>query len=430
MSPSGSSTWTVTTSARSSPVSTLPFCDGFELSEWDDWHPDGLAERVPALAKLLEARDCAADAARMRERLAEAGVSLEAGEQGRPAPASEPGEAVSEADLLDDLLAGGSEPGGPVRVTRHVADPEFARLVAEIAAPHAEHIDHAGIAARRDAVDRELGARTRTLLRHPVFRARESLWRSLRGLVWGSETGEQLRIRILDADVDSLRGEDGGALAEALQRLVVTDESGTLGGQPFGLLLVDAEIRCQEEDLELIGRLGRLASGARVPCLVGAGRSLWQADAAEAAEAFLAKAREIPGADRIGLCAPRLLLRPPYGRDGDPVDRFGFEEVGVDTGNDGFAWGSASFAVAAAAAEAVAEVQDARAAARFARRDGLPFHPRGRNADPVGPTEQVLPDSELERLRALGILPVAGVRGQDAAVVLSLDSMTGAPLFG
>jgi hypothetical protein len=42
----------------------------------------------------------------------------------------------------------------------------------------------------------------------------------------------------------------------------------------------------------------------------------------------------------------------------------------------------------------------------------------------------VLPDSELERLRALGILPVAGVRGQDAAVVLSLDSMTGAPLFG
>jgi type VI secretion system protein ImpC len=412
----------------------LPFCDGIRLADWDDWHPDGLAEKVPALAKLLEARECAGDAARMRGRLAEAGVSLEAAERPPASDTAPTGEArasapASNSDLLDDLLGGAGNAGGRP-AARHVADPEFAALVAEIVAPHAEKIDHAGIAARRAAIDRELGARTRSLLRHPAFRARESLWRSLRGLVWGSETGEGLGIRMLDADVDALHGEEGADLRGALQRLIVTDEAGTLGGRPFGLLLFDLEVEAREEDLALLEGVGRIAAEARVPCLLGAGRSLWQAEHADAAAAFLAKARSVPGADRIGLCAPRLLLRLPYGRSGEPVERFAFEEVDADTGDEGFLWGGGGFAVAAAAAEAVAEARDPAQIARFVRRDGLPFHPRGRDADPAGPTEQVLSDKELARLRDLGLLPIAGARGQDVAVVRYLVTLTGAPLLG
>ena len=293
----------------------------------------------------------------------------------------------------------------------------------------AERIDHAGIAARRDAIDAELGARTRTLLRHPVFRAREALWRSLRALVWGSETDEGLRIRILDAAPEILRGDDAGPLADALYRLVVTEEHGTSGGQPFGLLLVDAELVGDDGDLALLAHLGRVAGEAEAPCLVGAAPALWLPDRAEATSAFLERARALPGADRIALCAPRLLVRIPYGRASDPVDRFSFEEVDEDTDSEGYSWGGASFAIARAAAEAVADTGTPAQTARFVQREGLPFHPRATARDSVGPTEQVLPDSELERLRALGILPVAGVRGRDTAVIVSLDSLTGASLF-
>ena len=407
----------------------LPFCEELTLASYDDWHPDALIERVPMLGRLLEAREAAGDPARMRELLGEAGVSLDEAAPSTPAPP--PAAAVSEAELLDDLLSGpsgGSEPRAPVRVAPHRADPAFEQLLAEIAAPHAERIDHAGIARRRDAIDGELGARTRSLLRHPSTRRCEALWRSLRDLVFGSDTGESLRIRMLDARAESLRDPASG-LADRLHRLVVVDEHGTPGGQPFGLLLVDAELQGSDADLTLLASLGRIAGEAEVPCLVGAGAALWSAENEDAARAFLERARAVPGASRLALCAPRLLARLPFGRDGDPVERFAFEEVDEATGAEGYCWGPGGFAVAQAAADAVAEWGGAVHAARCVHREGLPFHPRGTGGEPVGPTEQVLPDSELTRLRELGLLPVAGVRGRDAAVLTSLDGLTGEPLF-
>lgn len=407
----------------------LPFCETLELSDWEDWHPDALVRRVPTLAKLREARAAAGNAEKMRALLADAGVAaVEETAEAAP-PAGPPPAEVSEAELLDDLLAGAPKEGAPLRLVRHVADPAFERLVAEIAEPHAERIDHAGIAARREAVDRELGARLRSLLRHPALQRREALWRSLRALVFGSETSERLRIRIFDADPDRLRGEPGGALAETLRQRIVTDEKGTLGGTPFGLLVVEAWVAGAEDDLLLLERLGALAAEAEAPCLLEAGPGLWAAERRAEAEAFLRQARALRGAERLAVCAPGLLARLPYGRAGDPVEGFAFEEVDPDTDVSAYCWGGAAFAVAAAAAEAAAETGRASQAARFARREGLPFHPAGPGGEPAGPARQLLPDAEIERLRALGILPVAGVRGRDTAVITSLTSLTGRPLF-
>ena len=72
--------------------------------------------------------------------------------------------------------------------------------------------------------------------------------------------------------------------------------------------------------------------------------ALWLPDRAESTAAFLERVRALPGADRIALCAPRLLVRIPYGRASDPVDRFSFEEVDEDTDSDGYTWGGAFFA--------------------------------------------------------------------------------------
>ena len=55
--------------------------------------------------------------------------------------------------------------------------------------------------------------------------------------------------------------------------------------------------------------------------------------------------------------------------------------------------------------------------------------PKASGLDPIGPTEQTLPDREIERLRTLGLIPLSGVRGRDTAVVMAFKSRTGDPLF-
>lgn len=402
----------------------LPFCDELHLAEWDDWHPDALVERVPSFGGLLAAREAVSDPGRARTLLAGAGVVLPQVE-----PAADPAltEPVAESALLDDILSGKGQDGA-VRVVRPGSDPAFERMLHEIVAPHAERIDHARIQAWRDAIDGEIGTRMRALLGHPEVQSCEASWRSLRGLVWGSETGENLRIRILDLPRAALDEPD--PREHALHRLVVEPKQDRLGGQPFGLLLADYAFGASDEDLAGLAHLARVSVDGDVPCLTGAAPELLREDDADAARAFLARARELPGAARVGLCGPRSLVRLPYGRAENPVDRFAFEEVDEDSDVSTYLWGNAAYAVAHAAVEAVAATGHARDARRFAERGFLPFHPRGRGLDPVGPTEQMLLDHEIERLQAAGLIPLAGVRGRDAAVVMAFQSLTGDSLLG
>ena len=59
---------------------------------------------------------------------------------------------------------------------------------------------------------------------------------------------------------------------------------------------------------------------------------------------------------QIGLVAPRLQLRRPYGRATDPVERFSFEEQPDGTPlHDTLVWGSGALAVALLVGEAFTE---------------------------------------------------------------------------
>jgi predicted component of type VI protein secretion system len=406
----------------------LPFCDELALDDWEQWRPEALVQRVPGLARLREARDNARDPERMRALIAESDVSVDLEPEAAPRAAAPAAPSGSGADLLDDLLSGGGAEGSGARMPSSVADPEFAALVEAIASPHAERIDHAGIAARQDVIDRELGRRLRALLHHPAFQRRESLWRSLRALVFGSETGEGLRIRMLDADLDGLRGEQAQPLRDEIFQRLEAEGRGLEGSRPFDLLVCDARVDgTTESDLALLGHLAGLAARAEVPCLLEAGRELW--GLGPGAADFVEQGRPLRGAERIGLCGPDLLLRIPYGASADPVEGFRFEEVEEGGAEADYLWGGASFEVAAAMCEAVAETGRADEAPRFARREGLPFHPSGPGGEPAGSARALFTESEIDRLRELGVLALAGIRGRDAAVITSFSSLAGASLL-
>ncbi len=90
-----------------------PWCRWFCPTAWEDFHPDGLLERLPGLSILVEALRLVHDPAAMQQCLEEAGVAAsvathpataDGGQATQPAP--NPSIApVSDGDLLDSMLA-------------------------------------------------------------------------------------------------------------------------------------------------------------------------------------------------------------------------------------------------------------------------------------------------------------------------------------
>jgi type VI secretion system protein ImpC len=415
----------------------LPYCDAIDLARFEQLDPEDLARSVPALSKLLEARDAVGDPSRMRALIHESGIDtdlaaapeVEAGEAPEDAPVVE----TTEAELLDAMVEGRPLAGKP-RLVRRSADPEFDRMVAEIVGEAAERTDHAARDRWRAAIDRELAARLRAILHHPNFRRLEAGWRSLRDLVRQAETGESLRLRVLGLSREELLAEaTSGAKPGLLHRRVVEEEKETPGGEPFSLLLVDESFDASDDDVRVLEHLAALAARAEVPCVVGVAPSLWSGgdfDWERAAE-LVERARSLPGAERLGLLCPRLLARLPFGAETEPVEAFAFEETDGVEASEGHLWANPIYALGRVAVQAFAEFGALTALAKFAQLDGLPVHVYrdGSEVRSIGPTDRLFTDSEIELLNRLGLNPVVAVRGRDVAFVASFRSVTGAPLF-
>ena len=68
----------------------LPGCEAFSITAFEHFHPDGLAQRIPSLAKLLEARESVNDPSRVRRLLEAAGAPIALDECRRRNAASDP----------------------------------------------------------------------------------------------------------------------------------------------------------------------------------------------------------------------------------------------------------------------------------------------------------------------------------------------------
>jgi len=425
----------------------LPFCRTLRFSDWGDFHPDGLTERIPALDKLLEARKSVGDAARMRRCLEQAGVAFtrltaaeDAGEAGAEArrDAAPP---ASESELLDSMLGGGpGEEAAPRgRPGSDPATSSFDHMIREIVDSSGDGTDYAQQDRWREAIDGELAERVRALLWHPEFRRLEAAWGSLRKLVRQSDTDGAVRIRMLDWTREELLAElsepgDTPKLAEStLYRLVAESEPGLPGERPFDLLVTDFRFDTESESLRLLSYLVELAERARVPMLAAAtGRAADIQDASEQELQAWVSLQGRSGARWIGLCTPEILLRLPYGSQAEPIESFAFEEPARREQPESYAWGSPAFAVARAVTRAYGEDGDLSGLPRFTEIENLPLHVY-RNDDEIqqqGPVREVFTEPRIEACQLMGLIPVVAPRGRDSVRILSLRSLGGSSLFG
>jgi len=415
----------------------LPYAPTLGFASLEDFHPDEIATRVPALLRLLEARRAAADPERVRVLLEEAGADTRAVEPGGGAPPRPSHQREPEADgasVLDSLL----EEASPRRSSRAGAGSRpsmaaFDRAIAEIVAASGEGRDAAAEQRVRDAVDEHLAGWLRAILHHPAFQGLEARWRGLWDLARRAD-GVGVRVGVLDLAAEDLLeelGAAGGDLASTLlHRWVVESEREIPGAQPFDLLVFDYCIEDTPEHARLAAALAQLAERAQATVVLAAGSSLSgvPGETTPAASGRLEELRGLAGARRLVLGCPRLLARLPFGRETFPTERFPFEEEASPAHPERYLWGSPAFALARAAVEGAA---GGRTIPPHAELDDLPLHVCRLDGETraVGPTGQVLAEPQIERLAEAGLTPIAAVRGTDTVriplpVALSGDALS------
>ncbi len=227
-------------------------------------------------------------------------------------------------------------------------------------------------------LDAAISAQVNAILHHPALQKLEASWRGLHYLVSQVPEGANIKVRVLDVSWRELARDLGRAIEfdqSQLFKKVYSEEYDTPGGEPFGVLLADYEVRHRmdsehrTDDLAALRSAAGVAAAAFAPFVAAAHPALL--DLTEFAELelplnlartfdqaeYLAwnAFRETEDARFVGLTLPRVLMRPPYRDDGARVDGFRFREEAAGPDRENYLWGNAAYAFGAVLVRAFAE---------------------------------------------------------------------------
>ncbi len=408
----------------------------------DDFHPDKLLAKVPALANVAEARRLVLNPATAEQGKTALEAYLGAAIAAPAAPAAAPASPKRESD--DDTMArllGGTPPPA---VKSPAPSSQLEQFIRQVVAPHVSAAPGAWQSGAVAAAEMELVSRLKPILHHPHFQALEAAWRGADLLVRRIESSEEIGLLVLDVSLAELGVPPlGGSTA-------VPPEGGT-PNEPSALfrLLRDRKPRLlvgnftfgqNADDLRTLGKLAEVAGQLSAPFVAAAAPQLvgcdsfarhpdpddWKtklpADVAEIWEAL----RQSPHARHVGLAAPRFLLRQPYGKAGDPIETFPFEELPGEPAHEAFLWGHSAVLCACAAIDAIQAGDVELEGFTGGEIEDLPVHRFNDDGEStVKPyAEAWLTDRAVERLLACGILPVVPVKNQNAIRLNYLDSVS------
>jgi predicted component of type VI protein secretion system len=366
------------------------------ITSLDDLHPDALFEKVELFRHLRDAR------ARPAPQGADSPLSALLG--GAPAQASAPRAGANDDDWLNALLR-------------------------RVVAPHVVPDTAASTTAYLSAVDSAIAEQMRQFLHAPAFQAIERNWRGVQWLIANLELDENLQLHLLDVTADELQADldaspDGDVLKTGAYAALVDRWRGQPGAQRWSAMIGLFGVAPSLRDLSLLGALGAIASHSACPFVAGADAALWKSGEGGPAWASL---RSSQAARWIGLVAPRLLLRRPYGKRQEPVNAFAFEELAATPTHEQYLWapGALAFALLLGRSYRLSEgwsfsLGDEREI------DDLPSCTRlDAHGEPelVPCAEAFLPDQESERLMAAGLMPLLSHRHRNAVLLARFQSI-------
>src|ERR1700757_3221159 len=127
-------------------------------------------------------------------------------------------------------------------------------------------------------IDKKLSAQLNEVMHHPDFQKLEATWRGLHYLVQQSETGEYLKLRVLNVSKKDLLRDLEKAVEfdqSALFKKVYEEEYGQLGGEPYGMLVGDYEFGRHPEDIALLKLISGVAAASHAPFVAAASSKMF-----------------------------------------------------------------------------------------------------------------------------------------------------------
>ena len=294
-------------------------------------------------------------------------------------------------------------------------------------------------------IDKKLSSQLNEILHHEEFQKLESTWRGLHYLVHQTETGEALKIRVLNVTKKDLF-KDLEKAAEfdqsSLFKKIYEEEYGQLGGQPYGMLVGDYDFGRGAEDIQLLKMISNVAAAAHAPFVSAAASKMFNLDRYDelSKPRDLAKIfdsveyaawksfRESEDSRYVALTLPRVLARLPYGQEFKKVSEFNFEEDVDGTNHDKYLWMNAAWAYATRITDAFAKygwMARTRGVEGGGKVEGLPVHTFPTDDGDVAmkcPTEIAISDRREFELSNLGFMPLLHSKGRDFAVFMGAQS--------
>ncbi|MFB3131844.1 MAG: type VI secretion system contractile sheath large subunit [Rhodothermales bacterium] len=314
---------------------------------------------------------------------------------------------------------------------------EFATQILEETMPvRSDTID---MLQRRIAdIDAKISEQLNEVMHHEDFQRLEASWRGLRYLVFNTETGEMLKLRLLNVSRKELLDDLEKAIEfdqSSLFKQVYEEEYGTFGGHPYTTLIGDFEFSGHPQHLALLEKMSNVAAAAHAPFIAMADAALFDMDGftdlgkpRDLAKIFestlLVKWRSFRASEDsryVSLTVPHILMRLPYGKDFIPVEEFDFEEDVTGKDHSKYLWGNSAYALAARITDAFAKYKWC-AAIRGVEGGGvvagLPAHTFKTDEGDIAlkcPTEIAITDRRENELNKLGFIALVHCKGTDYA---------------
>lgn len=299
-------------------------------------------------------------------------------------------------------------------------------------------------------IDLQISKQMDEVLHNDEFQALEASWRGLKMVVDRTDFRENIKLEVLSATKSELMEdfEDAPDVTKSgLYKHAYISEYGQFGGKPFGAIIGNYAFTPKTPDVRLLSQVASVSAMSHAPFIAGAGPEFFGIDdydelpALKDLEAIFEgpqyakwqSFRESDDSRNVGLTAPRVLLRQPYGED-NKTKEFNYEE-NVSESRNNFLWGNSAnaFAVNLTASFAAyrwcpniigpqsgGAVQD------------LPVHKYEENGETkvMPPTEVMLSDRKEFELAEQGFIGLTCRKGSDNATFFSANSCQKPKFFG
>lgn len=216
-------------------------------------------------------------------------------------------------------------------------------------------------------IDHQINDQLNAIIHHHQFQTLEASWRGLWYLAVQMEGVKNAKLKVLDISWAEVTKDIGRSMEfdhSHLFQKIYSEEYGTPGGEPYGVIIADYEI-CHRptqnhpyDDLTTLEGIAEIAAAAFAPFIASASSEMFGLDAfsdlrlpinlqaifAQAEYVRWRSLRNKTDTRFIGLTLPKTLMRKPYRTTpGSYKGLFFYEKAGAK-GKDGYLWGNASYA--------------------------------------------------------------------------------------